>query len=176
MGAQYNSIIYPTGSQSKTHIYVIDSKLKKHTILLFFQLIINRLSVSETNADKLPLRFDNGRLHRYKLCNISNHLNSVVLNYGNDKFPNAALIFATPEDLNVELPVSHTGSNPHNFFNHLMKIDLNRTEDVNQFSPASNAIEEEDGVITSVVLDGKKNTSFLLIVDAIFKEITRAEM
>ncbi|RIB27212.1 carotenoid oxygenase [Gigaspora rosea] len=188
---------------------IIDlSQYKDNSII--FQLTINRLSGSETIADKLPPRFDNGRLHRYKLCNISNHLDSVDLNYGNDKFPNAELVFATPEDLNVELPVvnfsryymkkyqyvygiSHSGSNPHIFFDRLIKIDLNRTEDGSFnhkiwqqfgcipsepiFVPAPNAVEEDDGVITSVVLDGTKNTSFLLILDAkSFKEIARAEM
>ncbi|KAF0537718.1 carotenoid oxygenase [Gigaspora margarita] len=132
--------------------------------IIIFQLTINRLSASETNADKLPPRFDNGRLHRYKLCNVSNHSDSVVLNYGNDKFPNAELVFATPEDLNVELPVidfSRYYKKKTEMVHLIIKFGTNLDVHlVNQFSPAPNAIEEEDGVITSVVLDGKRILAF----------------
>ncbi|MDR3647184.1 MAG: carotenoid oxygenase family protein [Candidatus Babeliales bacterium] len=45
------------------------------------------------------------------------------------------------------------------------------------FVAAPNAQEEDDGVIMSVVLDGKKQTSFLLILNATsFKEIARVEL
>ncbi|CAG8484814.1 43493_t:CDS:2 [Gigaspora margarita] len=146
----------------------------------------------------------------YKLCNVSKNLDSADSKYSSDKILNAELVFATSEDLNVELPVvdfsryymkkyryvygiSHSGSSPHIVFDRLIKIDLHRTENCSFnhtiwqqfgctpsepiFVPAPSAIEEDDGVITSVVLDGTKNTSFLLILDAkSFKEIARAEM
>ncbi|CAG8632912.1 21880_t:CDS:2 [Dentiscutata erythropus] len=188
---------------------IIDlSQYKDNSVI--FQLTVNRLSGSETNADKLPLQFDQSRVHRYKLCNISKNLDSADLKYGSDNFPNAELVFATSEDLNIELPVvnfsryymkkyryvygiSYSGSNPHIAFDRLIKIDLHRTENDSFnhkiwqqfgcipsepiFVPSPSGVEEDDGVITSVVLDGTKNTSFLLILDAkSFKEIARAEM
>ncbi|RIB11400.1 carotenoid oxygenase [Gigaspora rosea] len=57
----------------------------------------------------------------------------------------------------------------------IIKLGCTPSEPI--FVPALNAVEEDDGIITRIVLDGTKNTSFLLILDAkSFKEIARAEM
>ncbi|CAG8643497.1 6671_t:CDS:2 [Ambispora leptoticha] len=78
------------------------------------------------------------------------------------------------------------------FFDTILKLDLDQNPDGSFshkkweqwsctpsepiFIPAPNAVEEDDGVVLSVVLDGTKGTSFLLVLDAkSFKEIARAE-
>ncbi|CAG8725258.1 21907_t:CDS:2 [Cetraspora pellucida] len=189
---------------------IIDlSQFKDNSVI--FQLTINRLlESSEIDAEKQPQKFELNRLYRYKLGNVSKNLDRVNLNYGNEKFPNAEIVFAVSEDLNVELPVvnfsryhmkkyryvygvSRSDSNSHFLFDRLIKIDLHQTDNGSFnhkiwrqfgctpsepiFVSAPNAVEEDDGVITSIVLDGTKNSSFLLILDAkSFKEIARAEM
>lgn len=84
---------------------IIDlSQFKDNSII--FQLAVDRLlESSEINAEKQPPKFNLGRLHRYKLCNVSKNLDSVNFKYGNENFPNAEMTIAMPEDLNVELPV-----------------------------------------------------------------------
>lgn len=93
----------------------------------------------------------------------------------------------------LQLGVSRLDNSSHFLIDRLIKIDLHQTDNGSFnhkiwqqsgctpsepiFVSAPNAVEEDDGVITSVVLDGTKNSSFLLILDAkSFKEIARAEM
>ncbi|MFL5590598.1 MAG: carotenoid oxygenase family protein [Ktedonobacteraceae bacterium] len=45
------------------------------------------------------------------------------------------------------------------------------------FVAAPDAISEDEGIVLSIVLDGRKGTSFLLVLDAAsFTEIARAEV
>ncbi|MBI1838858.1 MAG: carotenoid oxygenase family protein [Candidatus Colwellbacteria bacterium] len=84
--------------------------------------------------------------------------------------------------------VGSNKNNPDNFLDRLVKIDIQaRTSKTWQeeecypgepvFIPSPNAIKEDEGVIVSVVLNAKKENSFLLILDtASFNEIARAEV
>lgn len=77
---------------------------------------------------------------------------------------------------------------PDDFMNQLVKVDVQTKETLCWFEEdcypgeaifvaAPNASKEDEGVLLSVVLDGKKGTSFLLILDAAsFHEIARAEV
>ena len=74
------------------------------------------------------------------------------------------------------------------FINQLVKIDVETRESIVWREPdtypgepvfvaAPNAQSEDDGVILSVVLDGRSDTSFLLVLDAqSFTELARAEV
>lgn len=77
---------------------------------------------------------------------------------------------------------------PYDFLNQLVKVDVQNKTTKTWFEEACypgepvfvatpNASAEDDGVILSVVLDGKKGRSFLLILAAdSFQEISRAEV
>ena len=77
---------------------------------------------------------------------------------------------------------------PDDFMNQLVKVDVQTKETRCWFEDdcypgeaifvaAPNASREDEGVLLSVVLDGKKGTSFLLVLDASsFHEIARAEV
>jgi carotenoid cleavage dioxygenase-like enzyme len=96
-------------------------------------------------------------------------------------------------NLNLFLGISTSKKNPILFADQLIKLDLDRNADGTFshkiwqqfgctpsepiFVPSPNSKAEDDGVITSVILDGNTGTSFLLILDAsTFTEIARAEM
>jgi beta,beta-carotene 9',10'-dioxygenase len=73
------------------------------------------------------------------------------------------------------------------FADRLVKLDLEKNQTASWieegcypgepvFAPASNAAQEDDGVVLSVVLDARRKTSFLLILDASsYAELARAE-
>jgi beta,beta-carotene 9',10'-dioxygenase len=75
-----------------------------------------------------------------------------------------------------------------NFIDNLVKLDLERNAGSSWyedgcypgepvFVATPRAANEDDGVLLSVVLDAKKATSFLLILDASsFREVARAEV
>lgn len=84
--------------------------------------------------------------------------------------------------------MSQQKAHPDDFLNQLVKVDViqhsARTwfeEDSYPGEPvfvaAPDAISEDEGVVLSVVLDGQKGTSFLLVLDAAsFTEVARAEV
>ncbi|MGO8948144.1 MAG: carotenoid oxygenase family protein, partial [Ktedonobacterales bacterium] len=77
---------------------------------------------------------------------------------------------------------------PGDFLNQLVKVDVRTKETQRWFEkdcypgeailvPSPNATGEDEGVVLSIVLDGRKGTSFLLVLDApSFTEIARAEV
>jgi carotenoid cleavage dioxygenase-like enzyme len=84
--------------------------------------------------------------------------------------------------------VSLRQEHPNEFFNQLLKLDIFSQKTDRWFEdscypgepifvPNPNAEREDEGVILSVVLDGNKKNSFLLILDGqSFAEIARAEL
>jgi carotenoid cleavage dioxygenase-like enzyme len=77
---------------------------------------------------------------------------------------------------------------PRNFMDQLVTVDVHERTATTWYEPgcypgepvfvaAPDARDESDGVILSVVLDGRKGVSFLLVLDAnSFAELARAEV
>jgi Retinal pigment epithelial membrane protein len=84
--------------------------------------------------------------------------------------------------------VSQQKAHPDDFLNQLVKVDVIQHSARTWFEEDSypgepvfvatpDAIGEDEGVVLSVVLDGRKGTSFLLVLDAAsFTEIARADV
>ncbi|KAF9572128.1 hypothetical protein EC968_010214 [Mortierella alpina] len=91
--------------------------------------------------------------------------------------------------------VNHSGLTQSLIYDRLIKVDLHKVAKGDQktcaqfwmedqctpsepvFVPTPNATEEDDGVLLSIVLDGRRRTGFLLILNAqTLQEIARADM
>ncbi len=91
--------------------------------------------------------------------------------------------------------VNHSGLNQSLIYDRIIKVDLDKVAKGDQktcvqywvedqctpsepvFVPTPNATKEDDGVLLSIVLDGRRRTGFLLILDAqTLEEIARADM
>ncbi|KAG0242103.1 carotenoid oxygenase [Mortierella sp. GBAus27b] len=92
--------------------------------------------------------------------------------------------------------VHRSGTNRSLIYDRIIKVDLNKitsgtdhksaatfwvedqcTPSEPVFVPTPNATEEDDGVLLSIVLDGRRRTGFMLILNAqTMKEIARADM
>ncbi|KAG0003122.1 hypothetical protein BGZ80_008999 [Entomortierella chlamydospora] len=92
--------------------------------------------------------------------------------------------------------VNRSGMNKTLIYDRIIKVDLDKiksgakhsssatfwmedqcTPSEPVFVPTPNSTEEDDGVLLSIVLDGRRRTGFMLILDAkTMKEIARAEM
>ncbi|KAG0043246.1 hypothetical protein BGZ83_011684 [Gryganskiella cystojenkinii] len=91
--------------------------------------------------------------------------------------------------------VNRSGQNRTLIYDRIIKVDLNKLKNGDQngsvsfwvedqctpsepvFVPTPNAKDEDDGVLLSIVLDGRRRTGFMLILNAqTMEEIARAEM
>jgi len=100
------------------------------------------------------------------------------INYGKFNSKDYRLVYGTSTKENAS----------YDFSNQLIKIDIQKKNSKTWFDkdcyPSEpvfvekpNAIDEDDGIVLSVVLDSKKGNSFLLVLDAkSFKEMARAEV
>ncbi|KAF9428971.1 hypothetical protein BGZ76_001984, partial [Entomortierella beljakovae] len=100
------------------------------------------------------------------------------------------------KDYRYAYGVNRSGKNNTLIYDRIIKVDLDKikagkpsseaatfwvqdqcTPSEPVFVPAPNAVNEDDGVLLSIVLDGARRTGFMLILDAkTLKEIARADM
>ncbi|KAL9603058.1 MAG: hypothetical protein Q9219_001422 [cf. Caloplaca sp. 3 TL-2023] len=187
-----------SAEKGKTDITVDISTYENLDILKRFWYD-NMKSTSQTALDYTGENAGRARcsLRRFKLRGVGA---STVL--PTSKPAKAELIFAAPKADSVELPtfngayackpsryiygISDCGNST--FFDGLTKFDT-QTQTAKKriqhsqspgepiFVPDPEGKEEDDGVLLSVVLDGKSEKSYLLVMDAkTFEEIGRAEM
>ncbi|KAK9476632.1 carotenoid oxygenase [Lipomyces japonicus] len=171
------------------NVFVDLAQFDNHSIL--WQFTVEKLR-SDTASRPLPLDIAGGYV-RWKLPNVSKT---------SWKNPGAAVVDGRVRNKqnNIELPVMNNtmslrperyvyGVNftgVSSFFERLIKLDVRSFETTTWFeegcTPSEpifvsnpNGTEEDDGVLLSVVLDGYKNRSMLVILDAkTFKEVARA--
>ncbi|CAG8599538.1 5840_t:CDS:2 [Ambispora gerdemannii] len=135
------------------------------------------------------LLISKSRLTRYRLPKVSEKLTSVAASEHPKKLPSAETVFQKHRFVYG----GNTSKSNGRLLDAILKLDLERNPDGSFsykkweqwsctpsepiFIPAPNAVEEDDGVVLSVVLDGIKGTSLLLVLNAkSFNEIARAEL
>jgi carotenoid cleavage dioxygenase-like enzyme len=147
-------------------------------------------TMSEMYVDKLKTHREKrvvDQLRRYRL-GAGSHAEMEVLSHKKFEFP--ALNFASNGGREYRYTygssIDHTRN--ESFHNQLVKVDVQegQTQVWSEpqcypgepiFVPAPDAKQEDDGVNLSVVLDGAREHSFLLILDAVtFTEIGRADV
>jgi beta,beta-carotene 9',10'-dioxygenase len=132
--------------------------------------------------------FSNGELRRYRIPLSGARPSYEVLAGESFDLPRINYAHSNGCDYRYAYGAARRKTTPNDFFNELIKVDVGTTETQRWFEEgcypgeaifvaAPNAVQEDEGVLLSIVLDGKKGTSFLLVLDASsFREIARAEV
>ena len=143
---------------------------------------LNRLSDA---AAELPF----GQLRRYRLPLNGRYATYEIMSDACIELPRFDYErYNTKEDYRYTYAVSINPQQRQGFYNQLVKIDIQTGQDKTWYTPhcypgepvfvgKPDRTAEDEGVILSVVLDEKRGTSFLLILDAqTFTERARAEI
>jgi beta,beta-carotene 9',10'-dioxygenase len=129
-----------------------------------------------------------GQLRRYRIPLSGTISGYDVLSEEAFDLPKINYVHSNGHDYRFAYGVSRRKETPDDFQNQLVKVDMQTKETRCWFEEdcypgeaifvaTPNATREDDGILLSVVLDGKKGTSFLLVLDATsFREIARAEV
>lgn len=127
-------------------------------------------------------------LRRYTLDFDTWETTSVSLSDERFELPRINDAMAHTKPYNYVYGVGLRPDRPNDFSNQLVKINITKRETLRWYAddcypgepifvPTPGASAEDDGVILSVVLDGRRGTSFLLVLDArSFAEIARADV
>jgi beta,beta-carotene 9',10'-dioxygenase len=128
-----------------------------------------------------------GQLRRYRIPLHGGAISGYdVLSQESFDLPQINYAHSNGRDYRFAYGVSRRKETPHDFQNQLVKVDVQTKETQCWFDEdcypseaifvaAPEATREDEGVLLSVVLDGKQGTSFLLVLDATtFGELGRA--
>jgi len=129
-----------------------------------------------------------GQLRRYRIP-LSGAINGYdVLSEESFDLPRTNYAHSNGRDYRFAYASGRRKETPDDFMNQLVKVDVQKRETQRWFEDdcypgeaifvaAPGATGEDEGVLLSVVLDGKKGSSFLLVLDATsFGELGRAEV
>jgi carotenoid cleavage dioxygenase-like enzyme len=127
-------------------------------------------------------------LRRYRLCLHNGHVAAEALAAEPLELPCIDYGRYNGQPYQLVYGVNLHRDRPQSFYNQLVKVAVQTGDTLRWYEEdcfpgepvfvrAPAAAAEDDGVILSVVLDGKTNTSFLLVLDAAtFTELARAEV
>ncbi len=129
-----------------------------------------------------------GQLRRYRIPLGGAISGYDVLSEESFDLPRTNYAQSNGRDYRFAYGASRRKETPDDFMNQLVKVDVQTRETRRWFEEdcypgeaifvaAPSATGEDEGVLLSVVLDGKKGTSFLLVLDATsFRELARASV
>jgi len=129
-----------------------------------------------------------GEFRRYKIDFLDSSIKSEIILDEPIELPRINYELSNTKNYHFVYGIGSDKNNSNNFSDRLVKIDIqNKSSKIWKeadcypgepvFIPSPHATQEDEGVIVSVVLDTKKENSFLLILDAAsFLEIARAEV
>ena len=129
-----------------------------------------------------------GQLRRYRIPLKGTFSAYDVLSQESFDLPKINYAHSNGRDYRFAYGVGRRKETPQDFQNQLVKVDVQTRETQCWFEEdcypgeaifvaAPNATREDEGVLLSIVLDGKKGTSFLLVLDApSFRELARASV
>jgi carotenoid cleavage dioxygenase-like enzyme len=127
-----------------------------------------------------------GELRRYRIPLAGGEATYEALSDESFDLPRTNYAAANGRDYRYAYGSSRRKETPDDFLNQLVKVDIQERTSRRWFEEgcypgeaifvaAPGATREDDGILLSVVLDGRKGTSFLLVLDATsFQEIARA--
>ena len=129
-----------------------------------------------------------GELRRYEITLSDSSIKYQVLSNDPIELPRINYELSNTKNYRFVYGSGSDKNNPNNFLDRLIKIDVqDRSSKIWKeeecypgepvFISSPNATKEDEGIIISVVLNAKKENSFLLILDAgSFAELARAEV